>query len=285
MQFQKLCLGTCGDYRIPEKEQIKLIAQAGFDGFFTGWSSGADIKGNAALAKELGITYQSIHAPFNKTDDIWLADETTARIGIDEIKHCLSDCAANGIPIMVSHVMIGFDHTESPTEEGLRRYGEIIAEAEKLGVKIGFENTEGDEFLKAILTEFASSESVGFCWDSGHEMCYNHSSDLLAMYGSKLICTHLNDNLGVSSSDGSIGFTDDLHLLPFDGIADWDYNARRLDQCGYCGYMTFELKTASKQGRHENDIYSSMPLEMYLSEAYKRAVRVAAKRKIKCIGV
>jgi len=65
--------------------------------------------------------------------------------------------------------------------------------------------------------------------------------------------------------------------LPFDGIADWDYNAKRLQKCGYEGILTFELNKTSKPDRHENDKYNKMPLEEYVSEAYCRACRVAYK--------
>ena len=37
----------------------------------------------------------------------------------------------------------------------------------------------------------------------------------------------------------------------------------------------FELNLLSKPGRHENDAYFEMPFERYLTEAYKRACRVA----------
>ena len=45
---------------------------------------------------------------------------------------------------------------------------------------------------------------------------------MLALYGEKLICTHLNDNLGIKDFEGKTTWHDDLHLLPFDGIADWN---------------------------------------------------------------
>jgi len=129
-----------------------------------------------------------------------------------------------------------------------------------------------------LLEHFKDNDSVGFCWDSGHEMCYNYSKDLLALYGDKLIATHLNDNLGISNFGGRIYWTDDLHLLPFDGIADWDGIAKRLDRCGFNGIMTFELNIRSKPDRHENDIYTKMTIEEYIAECYKRACRVAVKR-------
>ena len=72
-----------------------------------------------------------------------------------------------------------------------------------------------------------------------------------------------------------ITYIDDLHLLPFDGIADWDGIARRLNRCGFSGPLTFELNTLSKPNRHENDGYAALPLEQYLALAYGRACRVA----------
>ena len=71
-----------------------------------------------------------------------------------------------------------------------------------------------------------------------------------------------------------ITWIDDLHLLPFDGINDWQGVAARLVECD--GPLTFELTTQSKPGRHENDKYARMTAAEYLTEAYSRACRVAA---------
>ena len=127
------------------------------------------------------------------------------------------------------------------------------------------------------MNAFKNEKSVGFCWDTGHELCYNPGTDMAALYGERLLVTHLNDNLGVRDFGGKTTFIDDLHLLPFDGIADWDRICRELS--GFDGALSFELNTKSKPGRHENDCYGAMPLEIYLAEAFKRACRVAAKIK------
>ncbi|MBQ7638987.1 MAG: TIM barrel protein [Clostridia bacterium] len=189
---------------------------------------------------------------------------------------CIHACAENNVPIMVSHAFIGFDVPPIPVEKGLQRYYELITEARKYGVTIAFENTEGEEYLDALLKNFGDLENVGFCWDSGHEMCYNRGADLLKKYGKLLVCTHINDNLGIKDTGGKTTWRDDLHLLPFDGIIDWEYNARRLVRENYVGTLTFELKIASKPGRHENDIYALMSPESYLAEIYKRACRFEA---------
>jgi len=118
---------------------------------------------------------------------------------------------------------------------------------------------------------------VGFCWDSGHELCYNHSQDLLRQLGDRLLVTHLNDNLGISRFDGKTYWTDDLHLLPYDGIADWDNNIARLRASRKLDVLNFELSITSKPGRRDNDLYGQMPLERYYTEAYKRACRIAQR--------
>lgn len=271
----KLCIALSKQFGISYEEQMRLLKQIGFDGFFVEWSSETDVAGLRKLAEELGLMFQSIHAPYTKSHLMWTenAEEAT-----EELLACLNDCAKNDVPIMVCHAFIGFkDHT--PTEVGVRNYGRLVDEAEKLGVKIAFENTEGEEYFACLMDAFRDRECVGFCWDTGHEMCYNHSKDMMAVYGDRLMCTHLNDNLGIRDFDGEITYIDDLHLLPFDGIADWTEIARRLNKYGFCDCLTFELNTLSKPGRKENDVYSTMAIEEYLTEAYKRACRVAALKE------
>lgn len=270
----KLCLGTSDEFDCSVEEQIRLFHKIGFDAFFTDWFPQADLAGWRALADQLGMEYQSVHAPFGRAADLWKTGEE-AQAAVDELIACLRDCAKYSIPIMVMHAFIGFeDHT--PTQAGIENFQKVAEEANKLGVKIALENTEGEEYLAALLKCSKGDPCVGFCLDTGHEMCYNHSQDLLALYGDRLIGTHINDNLGIRDFGGEITWRDDLHLLPFDGIGDWEGLARRLARCGYEGCLTFELCKKSKPDRHENDGYDRMPLEEYLTEAYKRACRVAA---------
>ncbi len=278
MWKQKLGIGTFSETGIDNNEQIRLFKKAGFDAFFTEWAYGSPVDEWLKTAKDESMIYQSIHAPFGKSDDMWCYDKELAEIAEKELLACLKDCEKYEIPIMVMHAIIGFDN-HNPTEIGIERFGRIVDAAEKAGVKLAFENTEGEEYLFKLFDAFGNRKNVGFCWDTGHEMCYNHSQDLLARLGDKLIATHLNDNLGIKAFDGEITWLDDLHLLPFDGIADWQNITNRLDLCGFDDIMMFELTTKSKPNRHENDNYATMDFEVYLAEAFKRACRVAALRK------
>lgn len=221
------------------------------------------------------MVYQSVHAPFGNAAKMWQSGENAEK-ATQELLTCVRDCSAAEVPVLVVHPYIGFEETEHPTKEGIENFGRVVDEAQKCGVKVAFENVEGESYLDALMKAFSSCAHVGFCWDSGHEQCYNRGKDMLALYGDRLIATHLNDNLGISDFNGNIFWTDDLHLLPMDGIIDWKNVSERLNKCGYDGILTFELSRISKPNRHDNDKYERMSMKEYLAECYARACRVAS---------
>ena len=272
---QKLCLALCNGYGIPYEDQIKLFKSTGFEGCAIDLSDrNADAYKIAAVAKEENMMISYLHAPFNKSDDMWM-DGEIGDIALAELLDRVEICSNLEISDMVAHAFIGFDSDNIPTSIGIERYGALAVRANELGVRLALENTEGEEYLSALMKELSGIPSVSFCWDSGHELCYNYGKNLLELYGDKLSVTHINDNLGIRDYDGKITYIDDLHLLPFDGITDWNYAAEKLVKCGFDGPLSFELSIKSKPGRHENDKYASVPIESFVSEAYIRACRFA----------
>lgn len=272
MYRTRLCLGTSKLFG-EIKEQLSMFHELGFEAYFVDWNDDTDVAEIKAHGDSLGMIFQSIHAPFTKVAAMWKDDEAPAAEAVEELIRCVNVCADNEVPIMICHAFIGFkDHT--PTPIGIERFRMVVEAAQKRGVKVAFENTEGEEYLAALMDAFVGYDNVGFCWDTGHELCYNRGKDMLALYGDRLLCTHLNDNLGIKDFYGQITYIDDLHLLPFDGVADWEDITRRLNQHHYNGILTFELNKAKKH-RHENDVYAEMDVMRYLCEAYKRACRVA----------
>ena len=277
MWKQKLGISVGNNYSVPTADIIKILHNTGFDAVSPEWGQNVNLNEIVKTAEECGMVCQSLHAPFDGSADMWSHDKNISAAALDKLLLSLQDCHRFNIPILVAHTWIGFDNVPAPTDAGIVNYGKLIKKADEYGIKIAFENTEGDEHLFALLDHFKNNPAVGFCWDSGHEMCYNHSEDLLKKYGDILIMTHLNDNLGISRFDGKTFWTDDLHLLPFDGIADWDYNVKRLKSSQVPEFLNFELNICSKPGRHDNDCYGAMSYEQYFAEAYKRACKVAYK--------
>ena len=275
MYKQKIGISVDDHYALPIGEVLQIIKNVGFDMISPAWESESQLGEIVRIAGELGLELQSLHAPFRKAADMWSCDENACAPAKKELLEAIDACTKLNIPVMVVHAWIGFNYQFDANNLNYGNFEEIVRYAEENHVKIAFENTEGIEYLMALMEHFKNNDTVGFCWDSGHEMCYNYSEDILGAFENRLMMTHLNDNLGISRFDGEIYWTDDLHLLPYDGVADWDDNVKRLKKARRIPALNFELGIRPKPNRHENDIYAQMPLVQYFTEAYKRACRIA----------
>ena len=274
MWKQRIGISIGNHYDISLRDVMILLKEIGYDAVSPAWETDACLQEIACAAKETGLFLQSLHAPFEKAADLW-RDGMVSLQAKNELFSALDACVCYDIPVLVVHTWIGFDYKFDPEALYFQNFDAVVSYAEQRHIKIAFENTEGEEYLFSLMEHFKGNDTVGFCWDSGHEMCYNHSQDLLAAYGDRLLVTHLNDNLGISRFDGKTFWTDDLHLLPFDGIADWDYNIARLKKSRPVEILNFELNIDSKPRRHENDRYGQMSLAQYFTEAYIRACKIA----------
>lgn len=278
MKQWKLGINDNPGYDLPMGTRLAMIRKAGFDAVFTGWWDGCPVTEWADQIAQAGLIYQSIHAPFGKVEgigkvsDLWKDAGKAGEAYTDLLIRCVEDAARVSVPLVIIHPYIGFD-TPQPGELGLSRYARLIEAAEKNGVRLGFENVEGIACLDAIMARFADREAVGFCWDTGHEMCYNFSQDVMAKYGKRLYGTHFNDNLGMEDPN-NVTWLDDLHLLPFDGIADWKGIMGRIERDGYEGILTFELTIHNKPGKHTHDEYAKWEPEQFFAEAYARAQKI-----------
>ena len=271
---KSLCLALGMQLDVPLTEQLELLKNAGFDAF----AFDRERNGNSELSgkliekgAKLGLKCEYIHAPFYGMDDIWHDEKgDLAAIMLKDLYATLEDCSNYGVPYAVLHAIIGMDNC-TPTSLGLDRLYDVIDFAVKKNVKIAFENTEGEMYLEAIFKRYGDVENVGFCFDSGHELCYNYARDILTKYGDKLFVTHLNDNKGMTGEE--LTFYDDSHLLPFDGIADWCGIANRIKNCGYRGTLSFEVISKGRPTRTDNDIYKNLSAQEYVNEAYMKAVK------------
>jgi len=272
---KKIGLGLLGAvFTETPEEQIKLLAEIGFDSVFSDWKRGDHTKNIAKAAKENGLIYQSVHAPFRKIELIWDEGEGGDAV-LSELIECLDDCASVGVGIMVCHVWKGFGDEDHRSELGVERFRKLLNHAEKVGVKVAFENTEGEQYLELLKEKLWDHPAAGFCIDTGHEMCYNYSRDMITKYGEngKLIATHINDNMAITGD--KITWLDDSHLVPFDGVGNWQNIANRLNAVGYDGILTAELTVKDKPERNVNCIYAGLDLRSYLTLVYERLSKFA----------
>ena len=245
-------------------EQIVIAANAGFQTVATNWNENLDAVSFGKMVQDNGLECNYLHAPFTAMDTVWEEGRSGDEY-VDMLIRGLDGCVAAGTSNYVCHVIIGMDK-HSPNELGLVRIGRLLDEAKARNVKIAFENTEGLEYLESVMTTFAQHPSCFFCWDTGHELCYNFSQDMLALYGDRLTITHLDDNLGMADKNNMTSL-DDSHLLPGDGIADWPGIVRRLKAHGFSGVYNLELSRKNRPGRTANDIYASLSCQKFMEKA------------------
>jgi len=250
-------------------EHIGLIKDAGWDAVFMDCNP-ALTDTVADEAARCGLLFTSIHAPFGKANAMWQESEAGEAM-TRQLLDCVDDCADHAVPVMVLHTYIGFLDSYTPTETGLSNFGRVIEAAEKKGVKLGFENVEGEPMLDAVMARYADCPAVGYCYDTGHRMCYNHGRDFLADYGDRLVHTHLNDNLGQRGE--KITWYDDLHLPLGDGTIDWKSVFDGIRKTGYAGPLCCELNYGNKPDCHELDHVLAMQMDEFYAYALEKLRR------------
>ena len=211
----------------------------------------------AKLCEKYGLEFSFIHSPFIGLNSIWHrgeAGEIMYRKIIESIDHCVN-CNA---PIAVVHISSGY-HPGRMTKLGQNRFKAIVEYAKERNIKIAFENLRVPAYLYWVMDAFKDYDNVGFCWDIGHENCFTEGISYLKLYGDKLLCTHLHDNLCEKSGD--------LHMLPFDGKIDYEKALKDMAKLDFDGPIMLEVFA-----KHE--MYNGITPADFLKRAYNSTERI-----------
>ena len=212
------------------EQRLRLTAAADFDNFFIDWGFAHDreeMGRQVALGKTLGLTCDCSHSTIPGSELLW-ADHPDVERVLDNFFLCMDNAAALEIPVVVIHCSPEY---EPEFALGIKRFERLVEYAKKKGLRIALENTRGADWLVKTLAHFEGCDTVGFCYDSGHEAFCTPGFRFLPKIGHRLIYTHLHDNLIVG----------DHHLLPWDGKIGFDRVVGELRDCGYQGNLTLEL--------------------------------------------
>lgn len=211
---------------------INHIADLGFNCVFSGVFDPERQTNIANLLARRGMYYETLHAPFGHMNDIWLDCEGGEEM-LQELLHCVDHCVLVGAPIAVVHLSAG-DNAPSITDLGRERFARLVEYAMQKNIRIAFENQRKLANLAWAFETFGSDTGVGFCWDCGHESCFTPGREYMPLFGKRLICTHIHDNMGVYNQDD--------HMLPFDGVIDFNRFAHHINASGYTGSFMLEVK-------------------------------------------
>lgn len=237
---------------ITREQYLKRVRELGFDTIFTGTAESLDEHSRIAeLISSNGLIYETIHAPFGHINDMWLDCEGGEKM-IDELLFAVDACVVTGAPILVVHLSSRED-APSITDIGRARYERLVEYATKKGITVAFENQRKLGNIGWAFDNFEDCENVRFCWDCGHEHCFTIGREYMPLFGKKLICTHIHDNM--------CEYNGDLHMIPFDGRIDYSRIAEQIRKYDYKGPLTLEVFSKC------SSYYTDVTPEEYLQRA------------------
>lgn len=249
--------------RFGDFEALRLIAEAGFDGYdYSMFGMVQDenilntedykkhIESVKRLADELGIECRQAHAPFATSafEDDYNEKIYKRLIRSIEIAGFLG---AHTIVIHPNQHLEYCSHKEELFKMNMKFYKSLIPYAEKANIKIAVENmyrrdpirkviidsvcSHADEFCRYI--DELGSPYITACLDLGHCVLVSDTHDnMITRLGSRLGALHVHDNK----------HTDDDHTIPYAGCFDWDRIAKKLAEINYAGDFTFEADSYYK---------------------------------------
>ena len=236
-------------YRIGRKREERSLREAigycrrgGFSHIDINALGEVDMDGLCGYIKELGMTVNQSHAPYNRYKQIDYAEFKKALS--DGIKR--ADALASKIYV-VHGDEFDFGSMEYTEERALEfnysLYAPLADYAAAHDMKLAFEILFSDwdrprycsnvEQLLTLTEKFPESVA-GVCWDFGHgKLAYKEGGwdDAILKVGDRLISTHVQDNFGAH----------DNHCYPFCGNLDWERAMQVLFEVRYKGDLTFEF--------------------------------------------
>jgi len=227
----------------------------------------------AACSQRLGIEYVQCHMPYYNF--------TTSGEGIvsekeELVRRSIMVSSMLDAKWIVGHPATDFSAGNVPLaskEENLRYFAPYVALGEKLGIGIAIENMAdfpGQGYPRSYcataeelcdLVDSLDSPCAGICWDFGHaNLMYKNQNPCLKTIGRRLKAVHIHDNRG----------KEDSHLPVFFGNIQWEPLVKTLQEIGYEGVFSFEIKripvTLPQYVRNAQWLYAKTTGEYLLSQ-------------------
>ncbi len=237
------------------EQGVKTAAEVGFDALDLNmceildnpeWSEENYEKTAKMLKKyadENGIYFNQAHAPFPSYR--YGNDEYNSRI-YPMLTRSVKIAGIIGASQIVVHPTAIFTEPEQ-MKFNIDFYKKLIPCCKEAGVKIAIENMWGwNAELQRIVPNVCSfgrelaryydeldPELFTVCLDIGHTVLIGQEPDeaIREIGGSRLGALHVHDNDGIH----------DFHIVPYQGILDWDKITKALSDIKYSGDFTYEV--------------------------------------------
>jgi sugar phosphate isomerase/epimerase len=271
-QVMNIGISTLFNLDLPLETVVPMVKKAGFDALslmgigeegsvFLTPEGRASIK---TMRNDYGITIDSLHAPLGYDIDVSSSDAEVRMYSVDVVKRTIDACTEIGCKIVCLHLSNDFEDPELDTriKAAYESLDHLVPHARQHGVCIALENLFRQNSIVLfdhMLTQF-QQKNIGVCYDSSHAQIAGDLFSPLERYGERIIAVHISDNRGQ---------TDD-HVLPYEGIIDWNAFARNFARINYTGTFLLEVDMQNSSLKEP---------KVFLDEAYKRAKKITSLLK------
>lgn len=238
---------------ISQFDSIRLCAGAGFKildfCFWDAFTSRSPFAGEnwekylndiAQTARENGVVFNQSHAviyDFCRPD---IDHEFMQSL----MKRCVVGARMLDIPLLVIHPSTDYSSAcihKLSKEKNVAYISRLAEFSQKNNVELAIENmwdlnisprrryaSTAEELIDLVNT----IGEVGVCWDTEHASLEKQDQgQALRLIGPKLKATHISDQSGL----------DNIHILPYLGVSDWDEILKALAMIQYQGDLTYEV--------------------------------------------
>lgn len=199
-----------------------------------------ELKRDREYLESRGLKVGQAHAPW-----IWGEgrDHTPSEREnwLEAVKKAIRGTHTLGCKTFVVHALLPYDDSDTESDEVVRLNDVFIAAvsdyAKGYGITVCLENLPFKKHpvssVEAVcaLVDRLGRDNLKICLDTGHAAIFNPDVAGAVRYiGERLAALHVHDNMGDSDS----------HLVPGDGIVDWDAFAIALGDVGFAGVVSLE---------------------------------------------
>ncbi|MBQ7770543.1 MAG: sugar phosphate isomerase/epimerase, partial [Clostridia bacterium] len=195
-------------------------------------------------AEKYGLEIHQLHGAFPCVD---FATEEGCQKQMEEFKRSIVGAKCLGCPKIVVHPFMPGLLTNTPSEEeialNIRLFKQLAPFAKDHGVTVCVENVAAPqgtimsyiESIKKVL-DGVNDPYIKACLDTGHfEAVGTDIYGAICLLGDHLAALHVHDS----------AFGQDRHLLPFQGLIDWNGFTRGLKDIGFMGVISLETQISS----------------------------------------
>ena len=219
----------------------------------------AELLRQKALFTLHGLTVSQAHAPWRTPKD---GDPEERKRWILAMKKSIRGAHALGCHRFVVHPLMPYMDTAQNPEEVWAMNEEFLVDladyAGEYGVTVCFENMPFPDFPIATvehdlkMLDKLQRDNLKICLDTGHAAIFEGAdlTRVIRAIGDRLEAVHIHDNMG----------KEDEHLIPGDGIIDWDSFAKALKEIGF--NKVISLETSPKHTKYPKEEWDERELAL-----------------------